>query len=484
MPQIVESVVAMLACARYGLVHSVVFAGFASPAIEYRLNDLTPRLIITADIASRRGKTIDILSQVRQANQTTEIPTLVYARQVTALTSPLETDWVTALVGQPTTYTPHISNSEDPLFILYTSGTTGKPKGIVHTTVGYHVYTHFSTRLSFNLSPGDVYWCTADVGWITGHSYVVYGPLSVGATVLISEGVPDYPDASHWWSIVEKHKVQILYTSPTALRLLMKYGTDPMRKHDLSSLKLVGSVGEPLNPEVWQFVDQEIGEGNLTIIDTWWQTETGGHAIVTLPSLTQKPGKAGLPFFGIAVDIIDESGQSCHDDELGRLVITRHWPSAMRDHWQDSARFASSWQGDAYITGDIATRDSDGYIQVLGRYDDVLNISGHRIGSAEIENIVITHSAVAESATIAIPDDIRGEIARIYLILKPGTPRPDHLESEIKRLVHSTLGHHVVIDSVEVVHTLPKTRSGKIMRRFLRAQATDQEIGDTSTLED
>ncbi len=486
MPLVPEGVIAMLACARLGIIHSVIFAGFSAPAIKTRIEHLNPNLIITVNYTKRRGKKINLQEIIREANIEAKIKTIVLNRpdQKPSLL-PHEIDWQNTLQNFSVDLEPIYIDSEDPLFILYTSGTTGKPKGIVHTSGGYSVYSHFTCQSVFNLVRGDIYWCTADIGWITGHSYVVYGPLSVGATIVLAEGVPDYPDHHHWWSIIEKHKVQVFYTSPTALRLLMKYDPNHISTHNLSSLSIIGSVGEPLNPEVWHFIDKHIGKGETTIVDTWWQTETGGHAIVTLPAMPQKPGRAGLPFFGIEADVVDNQGKSVLPNVAGHLVLKNHWPSAMRTHWKDHDRFQKSWTAeDHYLTGDLAKKDEDGYIQIIGRSDDVLNISGHRIGSAEIENAVVTHPSVAESAVIGVADDLRGEVAMVFVSLKNGQKGSEELAKEIIKQVIKEIGHHAVIKEVKFIDKLPKTRSGKIMRRLLRSEMAGDPLGDTSTLED
>lgn len=381
---------------------------------------------------------------------------------------------------------PEWMDSEDPLFILYTSGTTGKPKGVMHTTAGYNLITHYTTKMTFDIKKDDVFWCTADIGWITGHSYIVYGPLSNGATSLIYEGAPNFPDAGHWWSIVERFRVNSFYTAPTAIRLFMKFGKEYPAKYDLSSLRVIGSVGEPINPEAWHWYYDNIGKGQCSIVDTWWQTETGGHMITTLPSVTQKPGTAGLPMFGVKADVVNKDGESLPPNTVGLLVIKDVWPSALRTCWGDHPRFRKYWTEikDYYFAGDLATKDEDGYITILGRADDVLNVSGHRIGTAEVESALVAHNAVAEAAVIGKPHEIKGESIKAFIVLKEGQTEDEHLIREIKFKVRRELGSLAVPDEIEVVDKLYKTRSGKIMRRVYKAKELGQPIGDISTMED
>jgi acetyl-CoA synthetase len=377
-------------------------------------------------------------------------------------------------------------DSEDKLFILYTSGTTGKPKGIVHTTAGYNLYTHLTTKYTFDLKENDIYWCTADCGWITGHSYVVYGPLSNHATSLIYEGAPDYPDAEVWWKIVEKYKVSIFYTSPTAIRMLMSYGDSLPSKHNLKSLRILGSVGEPLNEAAWRWYHRFVGRDKCAIVDTWWQTETGGHMITTPPGLPQKPGFAGLPYFGFETLIVGKTGKELPAGTKGFLVIKGNWPSCLRDCWNDRKRFEEYWTEipGFYFSGDIAIKDKDGYIRILGRSDDIIVVAGHNIGSAELEAAITTHKKVAEAAVIGIPDNIKGNKIIAYVTLMKGANPNEGLAKEITEHVGNTYGKHGRPEKVVFVEKLPKTRSGKIMRRVIRAKENGGDLGDTSTLEE
>jgi acetyl-CoA synthetase len=415
---------------------------------------------------------------------------------------------------------PEKMDSEDVLFVLYTSGSTGKPKGIVHTVGGYSVYTHYTTKKAFDIKSDDIYWCTADFGWITGHSYVLYGPLSNGLTSLMVEGAPDFPTPDHWYKIIEQEKVNIFYTSPTALRMLRKYGDEYPQKHNLKSLRILGTVGEPINPEVWQWYQKNIGHGELPIEDTWWQTETGGHMIVTLSGLNQKPGKAGKPFYGIDADVVNQAGKSMPANEKGFLIIKKPWPGALRDCLNNHERFEKYWNeikdvypapskeppsiiegnkdresisggqkiakegAGVYFSGDFAIKDEDGDIQVLGRSDDVINVSGHRVGSAEVENALVSHPAVSEAAVIGKPDDIKGERIKAFVVLKSGNLSGDGLIKEIKQYVKHEIASMAVPDEIEFVQSLPKTRSGKIMRRLLKAKELGQSQGDLTALED
>jgi acetyl-CoA synthetase len=516
MPLVIEQAVAMLACARIGAVHSVVFAGFSANALRERIEDCHAKVVVTSTWTLRRGERKQLLPTVEEAVATLEFVkhVVVSHRDGDARKEPhdgatlgREIDFDSLAENQSDVCEPEKMDSEDVLFVLYTSGSTGKPKGIVHTCGGYSVYSHYTTKKVFDLGDnggtdsgsaadkkGDVYWCTADFGWITGHSYVLYGPLSNGITSLIVEGVPDAPTPDRWYKIIEQEKVNIFYTSPTALRMLRKYGDDYCRAHDFSSLRILGTVGEPINPEVWQWYRDNLGSsgggatggGKLPVEDTWWQTENGGHLIVTLPGLRQKPGIAGKPFYGIDADVVDEHGASVPTGQKGFLVIRKPWPSALRDCLNDHERFEKYWTeipGNVYFSGDFAIKDEDGDIQILGRSDDVMNVSGHRVGSAEVENALISHPAVSESAVIGKPDEIKGERIKAFIVLKPGVAASDELIKEIKQHVKTEIASLAVPDEITFVPSLPKTRSGKIMRRVLKAEELGQDKGDLTVLE-
>lgn len=489
MPLIVEQIVAMLACARIGAVHSVVFGGFSAPALRMRLIDAEAKVVITSTWTRRRGKKIDLKSSVDEA-----IADLSFLEKVVVVQREgddyelveKEADFHGLIKSQSPVCEPEVMDAEDPLFILYTSGTTGKPKGVLHTVGGYNLYTHYTTKIVFDLHENDIYWSTADPGWITGHSYLVYGPLSVGVTSVIAEGAPDYPDPGWWWSIIERYKVNVFYTAPTAVRLFMRYGEEWPRKYDLSSLRILGCVGEPLNPEAWLWFYEEIGKKKCALVDTWWQTETGGHMVTTLPSYPAKPGKAGKPFFGILVDVVDKTGQPVPPNTVGTLVIKQPWPSGLRTCWNEPERYEKYWKTipPYYVAGDLATKDEDGYIMFLGRADDVLNVSGHRIGTAEVESALVSHPAVAEAAVIGKPHPVKGECIKGFVILKRGQEPSDLLIEDIKLHVRRELGSLAVPDELQVLDSLPKTRSGKIMRRVLKSQELGIPVGDISTLED
>jgi acetyl-CoA synthetase len=489
MPLIVEQIVAMLACARIGALHSVVFGGFSAPALRMRITDAEAKVVITSTWTKRRGKKIDLKSSVDEA-----VADLPFLEKVVVVQREgddyelveKEVDFHGLVKSQSSVCEPEVMDSEDPLFILYTSGTTGKPKGVLHTVGGYNVYTHYTTKIVFDLHENDIFWSTADPGWITGHSYLVYGPLSVGVTSVIAEGAPDYPDPGWWWSIIERYKVNVFYTAPTAIRLCMRYGEEWPRKYDLSSLRILGCVGEPLNPEAWIWFYEQIGKKNCALIDTWWQTETGGHMITTIPSYAAKPGKAGKPFFGVVADVVDKTGQPVAPNTVGSLVIKQPWPSGLRTCWNEPWRYEKYWKTIApyYLAGDLATKDEDGYIMFLGRADDVLNVSGHRIGTAEVESALVSHPAVAEAAVIGKPHPLKGESIKGFLILKRGQEPSEILMEDLKLHVRRELGSLAVPDELQVLDSLPKTRSGKIMRRVLKSHELGMEVGDISTLED
>lgn len=484
----IEQIVAILACARIGAIHSVVYGGFSSAALRLRIEDARSEVIIGSSYTIRKGKKIDLGAVVSEAVQGLEFVKNVVmdTRDEKAKLGDLYRDFSDLECSQSSLCSPQIMDSEDPLFILYTSGTTGKPKGVLHTTGGYNLYTHYTTKTTFDIRANDIFWCTADPGWITGHSYIIYGPLSVGLTSVIYEGAPDHPGPNRWWELVERYKVNVFYTAPTAVRLFMKYGEEWPAKHDLSSLRVLGSVGEPINPEAWIWYHKYIGNQNCAIVDTWWQTETGGHMISTFPSMKSKPGRAGLPLFGIEADVVSRKGEPVASNTVGLLVIKKPWPSGLRTCWREPERYNSYWNAmdGFYFPGDLATKDEDGYIMILGRADDVLNVSGHRIGTAEVESALVSHESVAEAAVIGKPHEIKGESIKAFCILNSGVNFTDDLTGFVKSHVRKELGSIAVPDEIEFVDNLPKTRSGKIMRRVLKAQELGEDVGDVSTLED
>jgi acetyl-CoA synthetase len=492
LPLIPEAIVAMLACARLGVTHSVIFAGFASHAIRDRLQDAECKVIFTCETASRKGQNLDLISTVRAAVK--ETPTVrnvvVFRNEKGTSLEGKELDWQELVDAKPKDHKASPLDSEHPLFILYTSGTTGKPKGIVHSTGGYLTQVGRTARWIFDLKDDDVYWCTADIGWVTGHSYVVYGILSNAATAVIYEGALNFPDAGRIWKIIERHKVSVLYTAPTAIRSFMRSGDQIPAQYDLSSLRLLGTVGEPINPEAWIWYHEIIGGGRCPITDTWWQTETGAILIAPIPSTTPtKPGSATRPFPGIDADIFDESGKSCAPNEGGYLVIKKPWPSMLRGIHKDPERFEkqywSKYSG-VYLTGDGAHRDEDGYYWIKGRLDDVLNVSGHRLGTMEIESALVSHSAVAEAAVVGRQDDLKGQAVVAFVIPKDTTSLTDtkKLKEALKAHVASEIGSLARPDEIFLTKTLPKTRSGKIMRRLLKDLAEGKKsAGDTTTLE-
>ncbi len=494
LPMIPEAAVAMLACARIGAVHSVVFGGFSPDALAGRITDCDSTCIITSDEGVRGGKSIPLKQNVDEAlkscpNCTTSI---VIKRTGGAVDWNNERDiWYhEAMQAASITCPAEEMSAEDPLFILYTSGSTGKPKGVLHTTGGYMVYASITHQYVFDYQEGDVYWCTADVGWVTGHSYILYGPLANGAKTLMFEGVPTYPDSGRFWQVVEKHKVSIFYTAPTAIRALMRDGDAPVKKHDRSSLRLLGSVGEPINPEAWMWYHKVVGDERCPIVDTWWQTETGGILITPLPgAIATKPGSATKPFFGIQPVIVDTDNRELEGVVEGNLCINQSWPGQMRTVYGDHKRFVetyfSAFEG-RYFSGDGARRDSDGYFWITGRVDDVLNVSGHRMGTAEVESALVSHESVAESAVVGYPHDVKGQGIYAYITLVAGLEPDLELEKSLKLWVRKEIGAIATPDLIQFSPALPKTRSGKIMRRILRKIAANDyaELGDTSTLAD
>ncbi|HEV2866506.1 MAG TPA: acetate--CoA ligase [Allosphingosinicella sp.] len=492
MPMIPEAAVAMLACARIGAVHSVVFGGFSPEALHGRIEDCASRFVVTADGGRRGGKRVALKANVDDAlGRGGDVEAVVVVRHLGEDVAMQEgrDHWYHALAGAvPDTCPCEPMNAEDPLFILYTSGSTGKPKGVLHTTGGYGVWTATTFRYVFDYRPGEIFWCTADVGWVTGHSYVVYGPLANGATSLMFEGVPNYPDSSRFWDMVERHKVDIFYTAPTAIRALMREGEGPVKKHDLSSIRLLGTVGEPINPEAWLWYWRTVGEERVPIVDTWWQTETGGIMITTLPGAhDMKPGSAGRPFFGVVPQLVDADGAELAGAASGNLCIARSWPGQMRSVYGDHERFVqtyfSAYRG-RYFTGDGCRRDEDGYYWITGRVDDVLNISGHRLGTAEIESALVSHRCVAEAAVVGYPHDIKGQGIYCYVTLIVGEEPSEALERELRQHVRTEISPIASPDIIHFTPALPKTRSGKIMRRILRKIAENDfsNLGDTSTL--
>ncbi len=497
MGMVPEAVVGMLACARLGAPHSVVFGGFAADSLKDRINDCKAKWVLTQDAAPRRGKPVPLKETVNQAlKDTPTIEKVVVLRRMGASNGPgwvegRDIDWLDLEAsGDEAQGYPEVVDAEHPLFILYTSGSTGKPKGVLHTTAGYLAGAHISCKYVFDFRADDIYWCTADVGWITGHSYIVYGPLSNGVTCLLYEGAPNQPDWSRFWSIIERHKVTILYTAPTAIRAFIKAGDQWVDKHDLSSLRLLGSVGEPINPDVWRWYHAKIGGGRCPIVDTWWQTETGSIMMTTLPGAADsKPGATGLPFFGVDPAVVDTAGNPVKDGESGYLILQRPWPSMLRTVWGDDERFKQQYfseiPGNVYFTGDGAHRDHDGYFQVIGRIDDVLNVSGHRIGTAEVESCLVGHPAVAEAAVVGRPDDLTGQALVAFVSLKPTATRDASLAAALTEHVANEIGKFARPAEVRFADALPKTRSGKIMRRLLKDVAAGRDVqGDVSTLED
>jgi acetyl-CoA synthetase len=493
MPMIPEATYAMLACARIGAIHSVVFGGFSPDALAGRIIDCASDIILTADEGVRGGKTIPLKAHVDKAlEQCPDVHTVLTFKRTGAdlpTTQNRDIDWQTLTAAQSPTCDPEPMNAEDPLFILYTSGSTGKPKGVLHTTGGYLVYAPLTHEAVFDYKDGEIYWCTADVGWITGHSYIVYGPLANGATSLIFEGVPNYPDASRFWQVVEKHKVNIFYTAPTAIRALLHQGDAPVTKTDRSSLRILGTVGEPINLEGWDWYHNIVGESRCPIVDTWWQTETGGHVMTPLPCHDLKPCHAQKPFFGAQPALVDNDGNLLEGESEGNFVLLDSWPGQARTLYGDHDRFIQTYFTTfpgKYFTGDGARRDSDGDYRITGRVDDVINVSGHRLGTAEIEDAINQHKAVSESAITGYPHDIKGQGVYAYITLMHEDDATETTKKEIINQVRTAIGPIATLDIIQWAPALPKTRSGKIMRRILRKIAAGEldNLGDTSTLAD
>jgi acetyl-CoA synthetase len=492
LPMIPEAMVAMLACARIGAVHSVVFGGFSAEAVRDRMNDAGATVLLCADGGWRKGAVVPLLENVRAAVKLgmPTVHTVVVARRTGKGLSlkPGELAWDALVNSQEPDCEPQWVDSEHPLFILYTSGSTGKPKGVLHTTGGYSVWASLTTRWIFDLRDDDVYWCTADIGWVTGHSYVVYGPLMNGATVMMYEGAPTTPGPDRFWDLIERHKVTVLYTAPTAIRAFMRLGDEHPKKHDLKSLRLLGSVGEPINPEAWIWYRETIGGGRCPIVDTWWQTETGGIMISPFPGATPtKPGSATLPLPGVSVEIRDTKGSPVTEG-AGKLFITKPWPSMLRTIWGDDARYQSAYFAEnpgVYFTGDGARRDADGYFWIIGRVDDVVNVAGHRLGTAEVESALVSEGRVAEAAVVGRPDDLKGTALVAFVTVKAGVPTDDAMKKALAAHVVKEIGALARPDEIRFASALPKTRSGKIMRRLLRDVAAGKDSKqDTTTLED
>ncbi len=496
LPMIPEAAVAMLACARIGAIHSVVFGGFSPDSLANRIADAQCKMVITADEGIRGGRRIHLKANVDAALQrpgTSCVETVLVVRRTgsaIAMRSPRDRFWDVVCAGQPAEFSPVAMSAEDPLFILYTSGSTGKPKGVLHTSGGYLVFASYTHECVFDLREDDIYWCTADVGWVTGHSYIVYGPLANGATTLMFEGVPTWPDARRFWQVIDKHRVTLFYTAPTAIRALMREGDAPVLATSRASLRLLGSVGEPINPEAWVWYHDVVGGGRCPIVDTWWQTETGGILISPLPgAMRLKPGSASKPFFGVRAAIVDSSGQLLEGACEGNLVLLDSWPGQMRTVWGDHDRFVetyfSTYPG-MYFTGDGARRDADGDYWITGRVDDVLNVSGHRLGTAEIESALVAHPKVAEAAVVGCAHDIKGQGIYAYVTLVADAKPSPALSKELVDWVRNEIGPIATPDYIQWAAALPKTRSGKIMRRILRkiAENAPEQMGDTSTLAD
>jgi len=493
LPMTPEAAIAMLACARIGAVHSVVFGGFSSEAIKDRLNDSQAKLVITADGGYRRGAIVPLKKNVDEAlkDNTLVEKVIVFRRANNDISIKEGRDvwWHREMEYVDARCEPEALDSEDPLYILYTSGSTGKPKGILHTTGGYLLGVTITTKYVFDLHEDDLYWCSADIGWVTGHSYVVYGPLSTGATTFMYEGAPNWPELDRFWKLIEKYAITVFYTAPTAIRAFIRWGDAYPKGHDLSSLRLLGTVGEPINPEAWIWYRTVIGGDRCPIVDTWWQTETGGIMITPLPgAIPTKPGSATLPFFGVDAAVVDETGKEVPPNVGGKLIIRKPWPSMLRTIWGDKARYEKQYWSEfpgLYFTGDGARRDEDGYFWIVGRIDDVLNVAGHRLGTSEIESALVSHPGVAEAAVVGRPDELKGQAVVAFVTLKQGTIALPELREQLRQHVATMIGAIARPDDVRFAEALPKTRSGKIMRRLLKEIAAGGQVtGDTTTLED
>jgi acetyl-CoA synthetase len=493
MPLVPEAAIAMLACARIGAIHSVIFGGFSAEALVDRINDAEAKLVITADSGWRRGQQVALKANVDEAlERCPSVTKCVVLRRVgepVSMRDGRDLWWHDLVPAQSAVCAPVPVDSEHPLYTLYTSGTTGKPKGVVHTTGGYLVHTLMTMKWVFDLKEEDTYWCTADIGWVTGHSYTVYGPLAAGATVLMYEGAPNFPQEDRFWAIIEKYRVNILYTAPTAIRTFIKWGESWVKKHDLSSLRLLGTVGEPINPEAWMWYHTVIGGGRCPIVDTWWQTETGGIMIAPLPgAIATKPGSATRPLPGVAAEVVTREGKPVAANQGGLLIIKRPWPGMLRTIFRDPERYRQQYFSQidgVYFTGDGARRDEDGYFWIMGRVDDVINVSGHRLGTMEIESALVSHPKVAEAAVVGRPDDMKGQAVVAFVTLEAGRKGDAGLRDELRQHVVKEIGALARPDDLRFSDALPKTRSGKIMRRLLRQIAAgDQTLGDTTTLED
>jgi acetyl-CoA synthetase len=489
MPLVPEQLIAMLACARIGAIHSVVFGGFGAAALNMRIQDAGAKVVITADISIRRGKAIQLKAIVDEAiinAPTVEHVIVLRRRDPLVDLNELELDFNEMMKGVSDVCEPEVMDAEDPFFILYTSGSTGKPKGIVHTCGGYMVGTYYTSKYIFDIKDNDIYWCTADPGWITGHSYIVYGPLAVGATVFISELTPDYPDAGSYWNLIEEQKITIFYTAPTAIRMFMKMGEIWPNKYDLNSLRIIGSVGEPLNPEAFEWYYRVIGKMKVPILDTWWQTETGMHMITTMIGEPMRPGFAGKPIPGVEADVVDKDGRPVKPGTGGLLVVKSPWPAMLRTVYNDDERYRKYWYTikGVYAVGDLAVKGRDGDIMILGRADDIIIVAGHNIGTAEVESALVSHHAVAEAAVIGKPDAVKGNSIKAFVILRVGNEPSERLKQDLLHHVRTTLGPIAMPHEIDFVEKLPKTRSGKIMRRVLKAKEMGIDPGDISTLDE